>query len=282
MKKVSIGVLILVAISFFGCGSTSKITADAKPNIKSVRISAHRGGPVAGFPENALETLINTSKNVKGIMMEIDVAPTFDGVLVLMHDKKLDRTTNLTGFLKDYSLEAIKDGFLLNEDNELTNFKVPTLKEIFNWIQNENVYLSLDMKDKTIFHQVVDLINQFEVREKTEVITYSLSDAEYVHDYDPEINLSVSAGSEEVLNKLLNAKINTSKVSVFTGLTLKKKEFYQSVRNHGMTVTLGTIGNLDNKAKARGFQVFNNWNKLGINRYATDYYVEVNNAISKK
>ena len=104
MRKVYFSFLVFVALSFLGCKSTTVATPSVEPNIKSVKISAHRGGPLDGFPENALETLKNTAKNVEGVMMEIDVAQTNDSVLVLMHDKRLDRTTDLTGYLKDFSL----------------------------------------------------------------------------------------------------------------------------------------------------------------------------------
>ena len=54
-------------------------------------VSAHRGGPAEGLPENALETLQATLASVPA-MMEIDVAQSADGVLFLMHDDRRDRT----------------------------------------------------------------------------------------------------------------------------------------------------------------------------------------------
>ena len=41
-------------------------------------------------------------------MLEMDVHRTLDGHLVVIHDEKVDRTTNGTGFVKDMSLAEIK------------------------------------------------------------------------------------------------------------------------------------------------------------------------------
>ncbi len=280
--KINSILLLYVAITLFafGCRSGSKIESNS--NIKFAAISAHRGGPLVGLPENALETLKNTSKTVAGIMIEIDVLPTLDSVLVLMHDKKLDRTTSLTGYLQDYTLEEVKKGVLMDSQNTPTSFKVPTLKEVFAWVKDENTFLSIDVKDKTTFRQVVDLIREYKIVDKAEIITYSLRDAELVHDYDSEINISVSIGSLTVLEKLFDSEVNISKVAAFTGLTIKDTLFYQKLREQGIVVTLGTMGNLDNRARVRGFELFHDWSKLGIDRFATDNYIEVYQALSKK
>ena len=61
-----------------------------------VVIAAHRGGPAPGYPENAIETMqFNFDNGVR--IFEIDVAETRDGVLTLMHDDRLNRTTTGRG-----------------------------------------------------------------------------------------------------------------------------------------------------------------------------------------
>lgn len=270
-------VLLGICISIHSCRNVSS-NADA-PEIRAVTISAHRGGPVPGYPENALETLEHTASEVDGIMLEIDVQPTLDGHLILMHDKTLDRTTTLKGLVKDYRWDEIKKGFLVDTNGQKTSFKVPTLEAVFKWIQKENAFLSLDVKDKTIFPQLIDLIRAYGLIAKTEVITYTLPNAELVHQYDADVNLSVSLGSEKVLDKLLQTQINCNKVAAFTGLSLKDPEFYQKLRDRGIVVTLGTIGNLDARANARGMQLYKDWKQLGVDRIATDNHHAVNRAL---
>jgi len=59
-------------------------------------ISGHRGGIIKGFPENSIESFENTLKHTPAFF-EIDPRLTKDGVMVLMHDATLERTTNGTG-----------------------------------------------------------------------------------------------------------------------------------------------------------------------------------------
>ncbi|MEM1410563.1 MAG: glycerophosphodiester phosphodiesterase family protein, partial [Pseudomonadota bacterium] len=82
---------------------------------RAVVVSAHRGGPAPGYPENAVETFVHTLSQVPALI-ETDVRETKDGVLVLMHDDTVDRTTTGTGAVASMTLQAIKDLYLV--DNE--------------------------------------------------------------------------------------------------------------------------------------------------------------------
>src|SRR5690606_5778549 len=91
-------------------------------------VSAHRGGPYPGFPENSIEAFSNVVKYTPTII-ELDVAMTKDGILVLMHDDKLDRTTTGKGLVSNATYEEIQQLFLKDDEGAITDFKVPTLEE---------------------------------------------------------------------------------------------------------------------------------------------------------
>ena len=85
--------------------------------------------------------------------IEIDLQMTKDGVLVAMHDEKVDRTTDGTGFVKEYTLEELKQlnaGKWFNEaypglaNREFEQVQVPTLEEIFlHFGDDVNYYIEL-------------------------------------------------------------------------------------------------------------------------------------------
>jgi glycerophosphoryl diester phosphodiesterase len=79
-----------------------------------VAVSAHRGGPGPGLAENAIPTFRNTLIAARGAFLEVDVSQTADGVLVLMHDDRADRTTTGTGAIKKPVLlhNPMKDSFI--------------------------------------------------------------------------------------------------------------------------------------------------------------------------
>ncbi|MFN9250649.1 MAG: glycerophosphodiester phosphodiesterase family protein [Brevundimonas sp.] len=57
-------------------------------------VSAHRAVWDAGTPDNSLAAIRRTGREIPGVMLELDVALTADGALVLMRDDDLDRTTD--------------------------------------------------------------------------------------------------------------------------------------------------------------------------------------------
>ena len=92
--------------AYFDCLRESGATA----------ISAHRGGPAPGFAENAIPTFENTLRAAPGTFLEVDIAQTADGVLVLMHDDRADRTTTGTGAIADLDMARLLT-FQLEDDN---------------------------------------------------------------------------------------------------------------------------------------------------------------------
>ena len=63
---------------------------------------AHGGGNEE-FPDNTLEAFYNAYSVDPRVMMETDVSITKDGVVILSHDVRLDRKTNVTGAIADWN-----------------------------------------------------------------------------------------------------------------------------------------------------------------------------------
>ena len=66
------------------------------------QIIAHRGFSL-DYPENTL-LAYKAALNASVDMLEIDVHLTKDHQLVVIHDDKIDRTSNGSGYVKDLSL----------------------------------------------------------------------------------------------------------------------------------------------------------------------------------
>src|SRR5690625_3431882 len=71
-------------------------------------VTGHRGGIVEGYPENSIEAMENTLRHTHAFF-EVDPRFTKAGVIVLMHDVTLDRTTNGTGKVSDYTFEELQE-----------------------------------------------------------------------------------------------------------------------------------------------------------------------------
>ena len=117
-----------------------------------LQISAHRGN-ASSAPENTLAAFKNALQ-VGADFIEVDVRTTNDGVLMIMHDANLDRTTNGKGAFKLYDAAYLKSlsagkGFTGVFENE----KIPTLEETCQLISDWNAshqhktHLYIDAKD---------------------------------------------------------------------------------------------------------------------------------------
>ena len=68
---------------------------------------AHRGCSQR-YPENTQTSFEKAMRLRQLTGIETDVQRTRDGVLVIIHDERVDRTTDGSGWVKDYSLKEIK------------------------------------------------------------------------------------------------------------------------------------------------------------------------------
>ena len=164
-------------------------------------LSAHRGGPYPGYPENCIETFQNILNHYPSTL-EVDVSVTKDSVLILMHDWSLDRTTTGTGRVNDTYYDDLDNLFLEDNDSVLTEFKIPTLEEALLWAKGKTV-LNLDIKRGVPFKKVVDLVHQTETQASVLIIVYSISDGIKVNNLDPDLMLSLAIRSQEELDRAL-------------------------------------------------------------------------------
>lgn len=241
-------------------------------------ISAHRGGRfIKGYPENAIETFEYTIARVPA-MIECDIEMTYDSALILMHDNTLERTTTGKGKVKEQSWSYIKTLHLRDDFGDSTKFKVPTLTEVLVWGKKKAI-LELDVKRGVPFEKVVDAVEAAKMEDYVIIITYNSKDAEKVHALNPRLMISVTIRNEEEFQRIKDTKIPFSNLIVFTGTTLPDSTLYEKIHTQGSLAILGTMGNIDNSAKARGSKVYQNCIATGVNVLATDYPLEAAQAL---
>jgi len=240
-------------------------------------VSAHRGGPYPGFPENSLEAFENTIKHTHAII-EFDVALTKDSVLVLMHDNTLDRTTTGKGKVIDWTYDELQDVFLVDMKGKVTDFRIPTLDQALAWGNGKTVF-TVDIKREVPFEMVVDAIKMHQAEPYAAVITYSVEAARKIHRLHPELMLSVTIRNEEELERFENSRIPVERWIAFTGTSERPQEFNARLHDMGVFTILGVIGNLDRSAIARGDQIYAEFVEKGADILATDRPIEAAEAI---
>ncbi len=237
-------------------------------------LSAHRGGKhIKGYPENCLETFQYITSQYDFII-EFDVVQSSDSVLYLMHDHSLDRTTDGFGSSFNQAWDYISSLYLKDDEGNLTSYKVPRLEDVLQWADGKTL-LSIDVKRGVDRELLLDILYRYEAYRFAEIITYTINEVHFYKVAAPEFVLSVNVRNDDELGRVLDTGILLTRVKPFIGTSRKSTDFIKKLHERDWFVTLGTLGNLDAQAKARGFHIYNELLELGVNAFATDYPLEV-------
>ena len=232
-------------------------------------LSAHRGGPMPGFPENAIETFENAT-TYQPVIIEFDVALSKDSALVIMHDDKLDRTTTGTGLVSAFTYKELQQLTLKDDDGKVTNFKIPTLEEVLRWGKNK-VLFTIDIKRGVPYERIIAAVRKTKSETNSIIITYNANQAAKVHELAPDLMISATVKSPEDLERLNKMGVPNDKIIAFVGVAEPSKSLYEYLHNKGISTILGTMGNLDRSAKAnRNKTIYSNLVANGADVLSTD------------
>lgn len=211
-------------------------------------ISAHRGGPMAGYPENAIETFENATL-YNPVIIEFDVALSKDSALVIMHDDNLDRTSTGKGPIGNYTYEELQKLTLKDNEGKVTHFKIPTLEQVLSWGKNK-VLFTIDIKKGVPYEKIIAAVRKTKSENNSIIITYNANQAAKVHQLAPDLMISATVRNAEDLKRLNDMGVPNDKIIAFVGVSEPDKELYQLLNEKGISTILGTMGNLDRSAKA--------------------------------
>lgn len=247
-------------------------------------VSAHRGGgEYPGFPENALESFQYVLSKTPTIL-EFDVAMTKDSVLMLMHDNTLDRTTTCTGAVKDKTWSEIQPCYLEDNQGHKTPFKIPLYADALKFIKGKAI-ATVDVKRGVPYEKIVEYIEQYHAEDYAAVITYNLQEALNVYHLNPKLMISITIPDEQTLQETLDASIPPSNIIAFTGTREANPNLYQKLHELGILTILGTLGDIDKKAKKMSAKesqaMYRQFIENGVDILATDRPIEAAKAIQK-
>lgn len=135
------------------------------------KIIGHRGAPHFA-PENTMASF-KKAVSLGADGLETDVHKTKDGVLVIIHDELLDRTTNGTGLVKDYTLAQLRElsaGVKFSEEFEAE--KIPTLEEFLEFVEPLDVFINIELKTGVVLYpdiekDVIRMVHDYNMQTRT-------------------------------------------------------------------------------------------------------------------
>ena len=192
LKKIILGFIVLAII----CGSVFTYGIyKGKYNLnieftRTLEVTAHRGASLK-YPENTMSAF-KGAKELGADWIELDVAETKDGYIVVTHDTNFKRTAGVDKNIWDMTLEEVKKldvGSFFNK--KFKGEKVPTLEETLEFAKNNNIKLNIELKPTGREHdfekKVVDLIVEHNYLKYTVITSQTYEVLENVKKYNKDV-----------------------------------------------------------------------------------------------
>lgn len=271
MKPIFRNIIMSAALIGAGTGMVGQVqaagTSHSALTDKKILNVAHRGA--SGYaPEHTLLSY-ELGEAMKGDYIEIDLQMTKDGELIAMHDETLDRTTNGTGLVKDYTLEEIKQldaGSWFNEKypsyakEEYAGLKVPTLEEILQKFGSGERYY-IETKSPEVYpgmeEKLLKILKEYKLTgtnvpsSKVLIQSFSPESLKKVHALNPDIPLVQLLWYDETAAITDNELEEYKKYSIGLGMNFDKidEEYVQKVREHDLLIHPYTVNQKEDMRK---------------------------------
>lgn len=136
-----------------------------------MKVYAHRGYS-GKYPENTMLAFRKAAEaGCDGI--ELDVQLSKDGTVVIIHDETIDRTTDGSGWVKDYSCEELKRYNAGKNGGSRFGFQsIPTLEEYCAWAAGQNLITNIELKTGVYYYENLEektlgLIRKYGLQDRT-------------------------------------------------------------------------------------------------------------------
>lgn len=163
-----------------------------------MKIWAHRGCSQR-YPENTITSFTKAAelfeRGLEGI--ELDVQLTKDGELVVVHDERIDRTTDGFGFVRDYTLEELKT-FHIHTGAAEPEY-IPTLREVLELLEDQmkrGFKLNIELKNGVypypgLEEKTHEMVCEYGVEKSVVYSSFRASSLELMKSIAPENEIGV-------------------------------------------------------------------------------------------
>ena len=172
-----------------------------------MNIWAHRGCSQM-YPENTI-TAFEKAMNIPGLAgIELDIQLTRDGELVVIHDERVDRTTDGFGNVRDFTLSELNNLHIYTGTEKVEH--IPTMREVFELLApkllkykkgdeagaSQGIRLNIELKNSVYSYpgmegKIVDMVREFGVQDAIVYSTFYADSLVRVHEIDPDAELGV-------------------------------------------------------------------------------------------
>jgi glycerophosphoryl diester phosphodiesterase len=156
-------------------------------------IIGHRGAPSLA-PENTLPSFNLAAHS--GALIEFDVQLSKDGQVVVIHDERLERTTNGKGFVGNHTLAELKQldagGWF---SSKFAGTSIPTLDEVFSTLPNK-IGINIELKTNIIPYtgieqKVIEIVKRHKAMNRVVVSSFNWESLTTAHRLEGKLKLGL-------------------------------------------------------------------------------------------
>ncbi len=206
-KIVAVLVLLILVLRFISKPAIEHPYYAADLNYPLV--IAHQGGDGL-WPGDTMFAFQNAA-DMGADVLEMDVHITKDGVLVLMHDEAVDRTTDGSGEIESMTLEELKKldaGYDWSPDDGAsfpfrgTGVTIPTMEEVFAAFPDKHMTIEIKKTNASMAKPFCELIREYDMQDKVLIASFHDERLAEFREECPEVATS-SAKNETTIFVLL-------------------------------------------------------------------------------
>ncbi len=164
---------------------------------------AHRGASEYA-PENTLSSFyLGLMQGANGI--ETDVQRTKDGVLVLFHDDTVDRVSDGSGKLSDFTLAELEKLKIYGNNTRGFYDKILTFEEFLEKFSNYDLTFAIELKGEGVEEDTLEMIKRFGIFERTTFTSFKFDYIKKIKELDPNARVGYLTQStcEEHIQQLI-------------------------------------------------------------------------------
>lgn len=212
-----------------------------------MQIFAHRGYS-SKYPENTLAAFKAAAKlDIDGV--ELDVHLTKDREVVVIHDEKINRTSNGKGYVKDMTLKELrKFDFGSWFHPKFHGEKIPTLAEVLDVFKDTHHRINIELKsDYFIYPGLEELVlkevDNFRLRERVIFSSFDHESVKRMAELAPDIE-NAPLFSYSILNMIGYRSMIPAKALHVAYRAIARRPVLQAIKA-GVPVRVYTINKKD-------------------------------------
>lgn len=211
-------------------------------------VIAHRGAS-AYHPENTMAAF-RSAHEMGAEMIELDILLTKDGIPIAIHDETLERTTNGTGMVAEFTLEELKEldaGSWFSKAHK--GETIPSLEEVLEFAKGK-IALNIEIKTEAVTDQArggieekaLELVKKYEMQNYVLFSSFDYRALSHLRELDVDISTALLYEESQSDNRSPSELVSAYQANAFNCSYRKlSKKWAKEAKSNDIPVFVYTV-----------------------------------------